>query len=161
MSEMDDIPREGNKVRFRDNGCFVCGKENPIGLHLNFELDRENHRAKSSVTFGPEHQGWDGVVHGGLLSSVLDDVMAYAIMTTDNLAITTRLSTTYRKPVKVGETLFLEGSVDKIGSRTAKTCAVGYVIIGENSDNADNREIKVEAEGIYYLDHPTGDEERD
>ena len=154
MGTRDSIPRQGDKVAFRDRRCFVCGKANPIGLHLVFDLDRENDRATSSVTFGVDHQGWDGVVHGGLLASVLDDVMAYAIMTTDNLAITTRMTTTYRQPVKVGETLYLEGIVEKLGSRIAKTKAVGYTLV--TNGNKQEKIIKVEAEGAYFLDHPAG-----
>jgi len=154
MSERKDIPREGNKVRFRDEGCFVCGEKNPVGLHLKFDLDRETRTARSKVVFSAEYQGWDGVVHGGLLASVLDDAMAYAVMTTDKLGMTTRMTTIYRKPVMVGEVLYLEGRVEKLGSRTAKTSATGYVL----ENGGENRVVKVEAEGIYYLDHPTGDE---
>jgi uncharacterized protein (TIGR00369 family) len=153
MSSADEIPREGGKVTFQDNSCFVCGDRNPIGLHLKFKLDRENHRASSSVKFTPEHQGWDGVVHGGLLASVLDDVMAYAIMTTDNLAITTKMTTKYRQAVSVGETLHLEGEVVKLTRRLGSTRAVAYVL---DNDDPSRRIIKVEAEGTYYLDHPLG-----
>jgi len=153
---MDDergIPTEGNRVTFQDDHCFVCGKENPIGLHLKFELDRENHKAGSSVIFTKDHQGWDGVVHGGLLSSVMDDVMAYAVMTTDNLAVTTHMSVTFRKPVLVGEKLYLEGEVVKLTRRTAVTRAVAYV---HDDASDDGRIVMVEAEGTYFLDKPRG-----
>lgn len=149
------IPREGKKVTFREDHCFVCGEKNPIGLHLKFDLDEEKNRATSSVVFAPEHQGWDGVVHGGILASVLDDVMAYALMTLGQMGITTRMNIAYRKPVKVGEKLRLEGTVEEVKSRIAKLKAVGYTI----DDN--DRTVRVEAKGTYFLDRPGGDDENE
>jgi acyl-coenzyme A thioesterase PaaI-like protein len=148
MKEKCDVPKSGQKVKWCDDGCFVCGTRNPIGLHLKFDLDRENHRAKTSFVFRTEHQGWDRVVHGGIIAAVLDDVMAYAIMTTNNLAITTRLALTYRKEVKVGETVFLEGWIEKLTSRAAKTKGILYVL-----DNG-NKLVKSECEATYFLDRP-------
>jgi len=153
MGDTADIPRTGNRVTFQDEYCFVCGKLNPIGLKLRFAYDRENRRATAEVTFGPEHQGWDGVVHGGILASVLDDVMAHSILTTDNLPITTKISVVYRKPVRVGETLHLEGTVEHLKSRTAVARATAYVVQDPGSDA---RDVRVEAEGTYYLDKPRG-----
>ncbi len=136
-------------MALRNDGCFVCGQSNPIGLRLRFEYDRENHRATGSVTFKPEHQGWDRVVHGGILTAVLDDVMAHALMTTDKLGITTRMNASFRKPVYVGETVFLEGEVIELKSRIARTRGIVYTIEGEGSDG---RIIRCEAEATYYLD---------
>jgi uncharacterized protein (TIGR00369 family) len=155
MSDRDAIPRKGEKVTFREDSCFVCGKLNPIGFHLAFDLDEENRRATSRVVFKDEHQGWDGIVHGGLLGSVLDDVMAYAIMTTGRMGITTRLCVTYRKPVMVGETLHLEGSVEKLTKRLAIARGVGYTL-PEAGKGEEERSIRVVAEGTYYLDSPKG-----
>lgn len=154
MKEKFDIPRSGQKVEWRDDSCFVCGPNNPIGLHMKFDFDRENRRATSQYTFGPEHQGWDRVVHGGIIASVLDDVMAYAIMTTDNLAITTRIAVTYRKEVKVGEPVYLEGWVDKMTSRVAKTSGILYTL--EDGEKV----IKAEGEGTYFLDRPEEDKQK-
>jgi len=149
MNIKDEMPKEGNKVTWEDDGCFVCGRANTIGLKLDFEVDKEKNTSKSEVVFTREYQGWDKVVHGGILAAVLDDAMAYALMSLENLAITTRMTVTYRKPVMIGEKLYLEGSVVKLKSRLATTRAAGYTI--EN----DEKVIKVEAEGTFYLDHPT------
>jgi acyl-coenzyme A thioesterase PaaI-like protein len=151
----DKIPRHGDRVTFTEDHCFVCGKKNPIGLHLTFDFDRDNHRATSEVVFKPEHQGWDRVVHGGILASVLDDVMAYALMTLDRMGITTRMNIAYRKAVNVGDTLYLEGPVEEIKSRIAKVKAVGYTM----KDN--NRVVRVEAKGTYFLDKPKGVDEHE
>jgi acyl-coenzyme A thioesterase PaaI-like protein len=151
MNTSRDRPRLGARVALQDDACFVCGPSNPIGLHLEFERDIENRRATSRVTFAKEHQGWDGVVHGGILAAVLDDVMAYAIMTTDNLPITTRISVMYRKPVRVGETMALEGIVVEIRPRVAQ--ARGIIYPADGGEGA-RQDIRCEAEGIYYLDAP-------
>jgi len=157
MIDREAIPRKGEKVTFREDGCFVCGKLNPIGFHLTFDLDKKNRRATSRVIFREEHQGWDGIVHGGLLGSVLDDVMAYAIMTTGHMGITTRLCVTFRKPVMVGETLYLEGRVEKLTRRLAVARGVGYTLpVASEGEGREERSIRVVAEGAYYLDSPKG-----
>ena len=63
MSEKENIPREGNKVRFRDDGCFVCGEKYPIGLHLKFDLDRETNTARSKVVFSADVNTVQGPVN--------------------------------------------------------------------------------------------------
>jgi len=148
MNIKDDMSKEGSKVTWEDDGCFVCGRANTIGLKLKFDVDKETNTSRSSVVFTREYQGWDKVVHGGILAAVLDDAMAYALMSLDKLAITTKMTIKYRKPVIIGETLYLEGTIDKIKSRLAFTKAVGYVIEDETRIN------KVEAEGTFYLDNP-------
>jgi len=56
--------------------CFVCGEANPVGLNLRFETDGRLVRAKFSPR--PEHAGFQGVVHGGLIATVLDEIMFWA-----------------------------------------------------------------------------------
>jgi len=148
MDIREQMSKEGSKVTWQENGCFVCGESNDFGLHLEFDVDPATHVSRSKVVFDKKYQGWDNIVHGGILAAVLDDTMAYALMSLDTMGITTQLTVKYRKPVKVGETLHLEGSVEKVKSRLAYARAVGYVI--ENDDKI----IKVEAEGSFYLDHP-------
>lgn len=61
-------------------GCFVCGADNPIGLRArSFKLDD---RIELAFTPRPEHAGWNGVVHGGIISTVLDEVMTWAAIVT-------------------------------------------------------------------------------
>jgi len=151
MDKRDEIPRSGEIVSFRNNGCFVCGPENPIGLRCVFTHDGENRRATTSVTFRKDHQGWDGIVHGGLLVSVLDDVMDHAILSIGKLGLTTHMNITFRKAVKTGEEVRFEGEIIELKSRTARTHAIGYS--SKNGDSGE-KEIFVEAEGVYFLDSP-------
>lgn len=87
--------------------CFVCGPDNPIGLHLVFRL--EDGLCVSEFTPGPAHVGYPGVVHGGMIYSALDDVMANLLYLNGARAYTASCSIRYRMPASVGEALRLEG----------------------------------------------------
>ena len=89
--------------------CFACGHSNPIGLKLAFELDGDEYVTTFEVR--PEHQGWAGIVHGGLLATVLDEAMARLLWEKRINAITGRLEVRYHKPVAVGEALEIRGRI--------------------------------------------------
>lgn len=90
-------------AEFSDNqGCFICGKNNPFGLKVGFELDREKGTAETEVGF-PEHlQGWDKVVHGGLLAALLDETLIYAAAAAGFRCVTGEITVRYLKPVPTG-----------------------------------------------------------
>jgi len=85
------------------NPCFVCGPSNPRGLHL----DIQHEDGLIYVDFTPDEtwQGFGGVAHGGLIATVLDEVMAWTLYGYDDLAVTAKLEITYRKPVPIGQPL--------------------------------------------------------
>lgn len=97
----------GPRGRPDANDCFVCGPANPVGLRIAFRLEGEICRA--DFTPGVHHQGYDGVTHGGILYSVLDDVMANWLFLRGVRAYTARCEVRYRHPVPVGTPLHLEG----------------------------------------------------
>ena len=86
-----------------NNGCFACGPANGRGLHLNIRNDGD----VTYVDFTPDEswQGFGGVVHGGLVATVLDEVMAWELYGYDDFAVTGRMEITYRKLVPVGQPL--------------------------------------------------------
>lgn len=86
-----------------NNGCFACGPANGRGLHLEIQNDGE----ATYVEFTPDEswQGFGGVVHGGLVATVLDEVMAWELYGYDDFAVTGRMEITYRKLVPVGRRL--------------------------------------------------------
>ena len=92
-----------------DHGCFGCGALNPCGLHLAFGLHGEGVRAR----FTPRRQdeGFFGVVHGGILSTMLDEAMAWAAFAEGLWAVTGRLDVRFRKPVEVGIEVVVTGRV--------------------------------------------------
>lgn len=91
----------------QDNHCFVCGDANPAGLRLRFRLDGEVCRAE--FTPDARQQGYDNVMHGGLLFALLDDVMANWLWLNGYPCFTARADVRYRSPVPIGVPLHLEG----------------------------------------------------
>ncbi len=84
-----------------DRWCFACGADNPIGLKLKFRQEGD----AVVCDFMPEkkHQGFLGIMHGGITSVILDEVMAqYVMIVMKKLAVTIRLETKFRKPVEIG-----------------------------------------------------------
>jgi len=64
-------------MEFVSNGyCFACGEKNPHGLKMKFQVDPEKQTIQTEFTVEPIYQGWDGVVHGGIISTLLDETMA-------------------------------------------------------------------------------------
>lgn len=88
--------------RTRDTMCFGCGKDNPMGLHLHFRTDAEGFY--TSFVPQPVHQSYDGRMHGGLISTLLDETMGnYPYMYEHKVAYTARLEVRFRQPVRIGE----------------------------------------------------------
>lgn len=89
-------------ARGRDDAdhCFVCGTDNPLGLRIRFRLDGDVCRGE--FTPGEWHAGFDGVTHGGILFSVLDDVMANWLFLQGARGLTAKCEIRYRQPLPVG-----------------------------------------------------------
>ena len=120
--------------------CFVCGLENQFGLQLSFYID-EHKQVISEITV-PEHfQGYPGVVHGGIVATMLDETLARAVMADDpnRFMFTGRLTTRYRKPVPLGVPLRLVGQVRRDRGRVAECAAYLY---------GPDEELYAEAEGL-------------
>ncbi len=94
-----------------DEMCFACGQRNPIGLRLTFSFDGDDYVTTFEVR--AEHQGWAGIVHGGLLATALDETMARLLWEKEINAITGRLEVRYHQPVRIGETLRLRGRITR------------------------------------------------
>lgn len=80
--------------------CFGCGRQNPIGLKLEFT--EENDLYSTKFTAGPEHQSYDGIVHGGIISTLLDEITARYLYSKGYNAVTARLEVRFRKPTPIG-----------------------------------------------------------
>ena len=96
-----------SELRSDANRCFVCGKSNPIGLKLKFRL--EDDVCRSEYTPAPEHCGYDGVTHGGIIFSALDDVMANWIFLKGIRAYTAKCDIRYKMELATGTPVNLEG----------------------------------------------------
>jgi acyl-coenzyme A thioesterase PaaI-like protein len=96
--------------------CFVCGIENPIGLKLNFYTDDEG-RCITRFWPKPEHQGYPGHLHGGIISTLLDETMGRVLTHQNVWAMTGRLEIKFSKPVPLDQELTVVGELTRSRSR--------------------------------------------
>jgi uncharacterized protein (TIGR00369 family) len=121
--------------------CFVCGVENPLGLHLRF-YESEPGEVVAEYTLPENYQGYPGVAHGGIVAAMLDEVAGRCLMgdrEAPRFMFTARLSVTYRKNVPVGQPLRLVGKAVESRGRSATATSTIY-------DQAGN--ILAEAEAL-------------
>lgn len=119
--------------------CFVCGRDNPIGLYLTFFLDEQG-CVHAEYTPRPEHQGFPGVMHGGLITAMLDELIGRTAIANDLWCMTAKLAVRFRKPVPIGRSLKLKGAI---------TRQHGRVLEGRGELRLDDGSLAAEAEGVY------------
>lgn len=124
------------------NVCFVCGPSNPIGLHLEFRI--EDDVCRGEFTPQPHHCGFEGVTHGGLIFSALDDVMANWIYLQGKRGYTARCDIRYKGNLPTGVTVSLEGR--NIKSRGRLMVMEGKMI------RQDTGEVVAECEASFMTD---------
>jgi uncharacterized protein (TIGR00369 family) len=105
-----------------DNYCFVCGEKNPHGLHLKFSLSE----GKISTEFVPQktHQGYKDVVHGGIISTLIDEAIVKAALMQGMPAITAEITIRFKNPLMVGEKAVVEATILKMNKRIIETSAI-------------------------------------
>ena len=94
-------------VTANDAYCFACGKDNPIGLKLEFT--DENGKCVARKILAKEYEGYDGIAHGGILGTMLDEVMVQYLHRRGENAVTAKLETRYRQQTPIGEMLTIIG----------------------------------------------------
>ena len=104
-----------------DQMCFVCGPQNPIGLHLEFWHDGEQYC--TSFTPDARHSGYAGMTHGGVLTAVLDEVMGRMLWVKNLRASTAHVEVRWSRPAPIGETLHFRGWVEEVRGRLVRCAA--------------------------------------
>jgi uncharacterized protein (TIGR00369 family) len=112
-------PTGGMDYEFEPHNCFACGELNEHGLRLKLHLGER----RSWTEFVPDDrfEGWAGIAHGGILATILDEVMAWALVAEDNWGVTARLSIDFKRPVPVGSQVRAEGWVVRSRRRLVDT----------------------------------------
>lgn len=123
-----------------DHWCFACGRANAHGLQLDFDVSRG--RAETTFTSGREHTGYDGFVHGGIVTALLDETMGWAIFHQGIWGVTTKLAVAFRRPVPVGEALTVRADVARQTRRAVE-------IHGEVRDRSGA--LLAEADGTFVV----------
>ncbi len=80
--------------------CFACGPRNECGLRLRFE--RNGDTVTTSCTTSDRHQGFPGVLHGGVVSALLDEVMSRVSVVEGRWSSTARIEVRFRRPIPIG-----------------------------------------------------------
>ncbi|MCX7971057.1 MAG: PaaI family thioesterase [Negativicutes bacterium] len=102
--------------------CFACGQQNPIGLKLQFaETEEQEYIAR--FTADARHQGYPGVVHGGIISTLLDEAMARYVYAKGWYAVTARIEIKFLQPTPVGSCLTIGGRITKTRGKLFETAA--------------------------------------
>ena len=121
--------------QLRDNQrCYVCGKKNPAGLGVDFEINVEARSIHASFTPADIHQGYEGIVHGGILSALLDEAMAKLAFSLGIPAVTAEMTVKFKSPAAPGEELSVSGRLTHETHRLIEAEAVikkGLVVIAE------------------------------
>jgi uncharacterized protein (TIGR00369 family) len=108
----------------RDNACFCCGKDNERGLHLAITYP-EPGAAEAELLVPEWFSGWKSVTHGGLLATLLDELMAHACAALATAAVTAEMTVRYKKPVVTGTRIRVVGRMD--GNRGRILTARGWI----------------------------------
>ena len=110
--------------------CFICGLQNPVGLHLHI-YEIEPGSVESAYTAPPHFQGYPGVLHGGMVAALIDEIAARAHMGSDPAAprfmFTARLEIKYRQVVPVGEPLRIVGKAGRLRGKSAEAWGAIYL----------------------------------
>jgi uncharacterized protein (TIGR00369 family) len=95
-----------------DNHCFVCGEKNQVGLHLKF-----------SIREGKIHQGYKDIVHGGIISTIIDEAMVKAAIMQGIPAVTAEITVRFKKTLRVGEKVLIEATIINMNKKIIETSA--------------------------------------
>ncbi len=131
--------------------CFVCGVENPAGLHMRFyETDTEPAQVVAEYTVPAHFQGYPGVVHGGIIASMLDEVTSRTIFrgSPTRFVVTAKLAVRYRKPVPVETPLRLTGRVVEDKGRVITVA--GEILGPDGTLLAEAEATLVEVEASFF-----------
>ena len=125
--------------------CFVCGVENPFGLHLKF-YNSEPGEVTAEYTLSENYQGYPGVAHGGVVAAMLDEAAGRSLMgaaDAPRFMFTARLNVTYRKTVPVGQPIRLVGKALESRARSARAASAIYDLAGNKLAEAEALLINV------------------
>ncbi|MBC8412100.1 MAG: PaaI family thioesterase [Nitrospira sp.] len=97
-------------MRYADDGhCFVCGPENPIGLKLQFA--HIDNKVRAEFNPSKKYQGYMDIVHGGILSTVLDEAMVKIAIAEGMPAVTAQMDLRLKKPLHINQPVIIEAEI--------------------------------------------------
>ena len=103
-------------VGAKDSRCYVCGPDNPFGLRVPFEQEGAEGSVARYIA-RTEHGGWNGILHGGVTFSLMDEALGWALFFQQKPSVTAKVTTRFNKPVPIGAPLVIRGWVVRERSR--------------------------------------------
>jgi acyl-coenzyme A thioesterase PaaI-like protein len=101
--------------------CFACGSLSEHGMQLDLHVSGE--RCWTELELADRFQGWDGIAHGGIVCTILDEVMAWSLAASDNWGMTARMTVNFKRPVPLGVPIRAEGWISRGLRRLVETNA--------------------------------------
>jgi uncharacterized protein (TIGR00369 family) len=145
--DVPGIPR----FEIAPHNCFACGSLNTQGMGLVLHV--EPRRSWVELEVEPRFQGWDGIAHGGIVCTLLDEVMAWSLAAEDSWGVTARMNVQFHRPVELSRPIRAEGWVERARRRVIDTrghvvdLATGTVLASAEgtyvaADEARKRELR-------------------
>ncbi len=139
MTDLDDLVT-AKKAEYE--ACFGCGATNPIGIHVA-AFERVDGGISAVFTPLPEHRGFEGLLHGGIIATALDEMLGWTAMLEEGVSVFTgKLELRYRKPAAPGGTYRLQGFLDERRGRR--------LLLHGDCRNEDG-DVIAEASGLYLV----------
>ena len=138
----DDIAEFVDRIRRHyDDGCFACGRDNPIGLHLD-DFDLVDGEVSARFTPRQDYRGAGELLHGGIAATALDEMLVWAgILTEKVMTVTGHLELRYPKPLHVADQLTVRSRVDEL--RGKRMLASGELVVGDD--------VRTQASGLFLV----------
>jgi acyl-coenzyme A thioesterase PaaI-like protein len=134
-----DVVTAVGRYEVSPHACFACGALNVHGLHLVLHVAGDT--CWTELTLLPDFQGWEGIAHGGIVATILDEVMGWALAGADAWGYTARMSIEYKRPVPVGARIRGEGRL--VERRRRLLTLAGRLV------DVDTGEVLATAEALY------------
>jgi acyl-coenzyme A thioesterase PaaI-like protein len=131
-----------------DNYCFVCGPDNPRGLQIQVIYHSDELAAETELALPREFQGWAEVIHGGILATLLDEMMAHAVWHFAGPGLTISMETRFHHPLKPDEAIRVRGVLTTSnGSRRTAEAEVIRIADSKKIASGKSRFLLLEEKG--------------
>ena len=124
-----------------DQRCFACGMENPNGLRIEWKT--EGMTTYAEFIADQKYQSWKGIVHGGIIATLLDEAMTRLAWIACGGALTAEMVVRYVAPAPIGEKLFILGEIIKESRKLVETKAVVTDVSGKIIAHSTGKAMKL------------------
>lgn len=134
-----------------DRECFGCGAENHSGLKMSFATNGE--KLRSIVTLDKRFRGWSNLIHGGVISTILDETMGWTVITVvRKFMLTKGMQVSFKKPIRIGMTVTATGYIkERINDRALVVVAEIYDESGDLCASSEGEFVLFEREQFLRM----------